>query len=1246
MAELKRTFTGGKMDKDTDERIVQNGLYREALNISIATSEDSDVGAAQNILGNTKVTKACQYVTQANIDSNSLNPDLLGKNYHVGATIDKQSNKLYRFIHTESSDSERGIWMDRILEFDTSKKINEDWDTKEFAVFVDIFKIKFPINSVESICDNGTGIPNKTLVQMNASGNPLFPFVNQVRWGMRAEDVAKNNMGTVEDVYYNGYDDSGTTVFGFILNKNNTSLGLSPGDVIYLYGDRNLNFGDNTNGLRNITGINIVDDMLYWTDNISEPKKLNIKRSKMGCDSATWQASTGRGGDRIDDFIQHTLLIVDEDNPRDIIIDESTCITEEGCLDPNALNYDATALYDCNGDDPNTQAAGWDSCCIVEIPGCTDQSASNYDANANFNDGSCCYIDGCTDAIACNYNDNACFDDGSCTYAGCQQGCTDSNANNFDATADIDDGTCTYSDVWVLAQDIDCACVQVGANTNINPTFADEASCAAHHNTVLTTGCCDLANVFYGCTDPLATNYFANATCGCNAEVATIQNGVGETFTSDGVGCDPNAGTFCNGPGGNECCVYTVSGCMDQLDANYDNTATTNDPTQCTGVLGCMDPEACNADCATIVNPNSTAPCSDTVTVDDGTCEYGACLGCMDPLAENYNPNATRTDESCTYVPTYECSGLMTCVEVTNGTGGFASFEECDQVCVVPSWDCFSGTCLDPGTGNGQFASEVVCDAACVDPGAGGASTFDCNNGNCIEIKVGDNGYPATFVDLNACQAVCFTESWDCDGQGNCSENFLGTGAFLDVNTCQQYCPVPMSWDCDGQGNCTDPGDGNGTYTDANSGNFFGAGLIDCNAACTQPAPDPWYCNAGVCVQDATSGIYSTEQVCYDNSSSQGCYEPGTVFGCMDTAVGSNADVNGNFDANGNGYYATNYDPNATAPCDNNGPPACDNVNTTCLGPGTAPGDCCDYPVASEFSIVDVGSDGSQYECQETTTGNAIDNITYFASMWDCEDASPYIGCRDKQSVTYNVYADEEGTEPTVNSNKACYYPDATTYQNPIPDGGTPIAYFENQNADLRGEPWTNYTMNNWGGKWDYSGGDHGFSVAAWGNNEYDTVAYTGSNISQLNNDDPDYFYGAPNYARNLAIYVQNEHGVTHDLENGGANQVYSGDGANISGWHIIEAPSHNACATYATTYSSDRDKMHLFYWYAANVFGSKSNGIQGYCASCYNSPADGNTMEGNCGTDGNGVVLFDPFTGATWNNCGGTTCGSAPWSN
>jgi len=52
MPEIKRNFLQGKMNKDLDERLVPNGQYRNALNVEISTSNDSNVGSIQSILGN------------------------------------------------------------------------------------------------------------------------------------------------------------------------------------------------------------------------------------------------------------------------------------------------------------------------------------------------------------------------------------------------------------------------------------------------------------------------------------------------------------------------------------------------------------------------------------------------------------------------------------------------------------------------------------------------------------------------------------------------------------------------------------------------------------------------------------------------------------------------------------------------------------------------------------------------------------------------------------------------------------------------------------------------------------------------------------------------------------------------------------------------------------------------------------------------------------------------------------------
>ena len=87
MAEIKSAFNQGKMNKDLDERIIPNGQYRDALNIQVSTSEGSDVGTVQNILGNALL----------NTDINGVN--VVGGSWDcVGAVADEKNDKLYWFV--------------------------------------------------------------------------------------------------------------------------------------------------------------------------------------------------------------------------------------------------------------------------------------------------------------------------------------------------------------------------------------------------------------------------------------------------------------------------------------------------------------------------------------------------------------------------------------------------------------------------------------------------------------------------------------------------------------------------------------------------------------------------------------------------------------------------------------------------------------------------------------------------------------------------------------------------------------------------------------------------------------------------------------------------------------------------------------------------------------------------------------------------------------------------------------------
>jgi len=148
MPEIKNVFSQGKMNKDLDERLVPKGEYRHALNIQISSSDGSDVGTVQNILGNSKISSFI-----------GLNPIC------VGAIADEKNNALYWFVKTD--------YYDTIIEY-----------------------------------------KNKIL-----------------------KPVLVDTLGNV------------------------------------------LKFTGNI-----ITGINIIDNLLFWTDNFNEPKKINIQRCKDGTD--------------------------------------------------------------------------------------------------------------------------------------------------------------------------------------------------------------------------------------------------------------------------------------------------------------------------------------------------------------------------------------------------------------------------------------------------------------------------------------------------------------------------------------------------------------------------------------------------------------------------------------------------------------------------------------------------------------------------------------------------------------------------------------------------------------------------------------------------------------------------------------------------------------------------------------------------------------------------------------------------
>ena len=99
MPELKNIFIRGKMNQDLDERLVRKGEYREGQNIQVSNSEDDDVGAVENVLGN----KLAYTTGLSNVGDTC-----------IGALVDTATDKIFWFTtNFESSSSANIINMPR-----------------------------------------------------------------------------------------------------------------------------------------------------------------------------------------------------------------------------------------------------------------------------------------------------------------------------------------------------------------------------------------------------------------------------------------------------------------------------------------------------------------------------------------------------------------------------------------------------------------------------------------------------------------------------------------------------------------------------------------------------------------------------------------------------------------------------------------------------------------------------------------------------------------------------------------------------------------------------------------------------------------------------------------------------------------------------------------------------------------------------------------------------------------------------
>ena len=335
MPEIKHHFTGGKMNKDLDERLIQNGEYRDAMNIQVSTSEESEVGTIQNILGNSLVPgqnfiqegafcvgsvsdekndKLYYFVTENNNIIN--NGDFTigtpkNTNTSTESTAEGFQYIQYDFINNAGWEWQGSTQKIKGTNVEQSKKINKN-DLIDGTILEDEFyKVKFTISGYDKgslyvglYNEDGKGfrITAKELREYILGEIGVPSFVNQsTSIDLNGEYTFVKRIGshnTANSSFFSRFfiqsqvndDPDNDTFTGFIDNISISRISnyiieydskqnsVKP-VVVDMRGDV-LNFSPEIL----ITGINVIDGMLFFTDNHTEPKKINIQRCIKGTD--------------------------------------------------------------------------------------------------------------------------------------------------------------------------------------------------------------------------------------------------------------------------------------------------------------------------------------------------------------------------------------------------------------------------------------------------------------------------------------------------------------------------------------------------------------------------------------------------------------------------------------------------------------------------------------------------------------------------------------------------------------------------------------------------------------------------------------------------------------------------------------------------------------------------------------------------------------------------------------------------
>ena len=273
MPEIKNNFIQGKMNKDLDDRILPNGQYRDANNITVSKSENSDVGTVQNIKGNEyagyDVSLGLGEIGFATYTSAAGLISIFGNHTGSGAnqlTPVIKPNMFVRGLRNSSTIGQGNVEIKYETRRVTAVNLLGSGHTT-----VNVTPTGF--NSVGNTAANGTA----------QAGDRVFFSFNTKVIGYYADSITG-------DVFYFVTNFTPTNVNDDSSLKPNTQNSIRFADNTHIcrvyY--KNINNSEapkaiidshrlNFSTLHKINNINRIDDLLFWTDNYNQPRRINWK---------------------------------------------------------------------------------------------------------------------------------------------------------------------------------------------------------------------------------------------------------------------------------------------------------------------------------------------------------------------------------------------------------------------------------------------------------------------------------------------------------------------------------------------------------------------------------------------------------------------------------------------------------------------------------------------------------------------------------------------------------------------------------------------------------------------------------------------------------------------------------------------------------------------------------------------------------------------------------------------------------